>query len=114
MTYTGTWANNTSPAFSGGGTAFTHEDNASVSMSFHGSAIYMFGDKKNDHGLYSVELDNRPLEVYSGISGCGGAYGMTCEQQQPTLQYLTHNLDGSLHTITIVNIAGVNNSFFGM
>ncbi|KAG5639942.1 hypothetical protein DXG03_002281 [Asterophora parasitica] len=79
-----------------------------------GSAIYVFGDKKNDHGLYSVVLDNRPAEVYSGISGCGGAYGQTCEQQKPTLEYFASNLDGSLHNLTITNIAGVNNSFFGM
>lgn len=113
MTYTGTWANNSSPIFSGGGTEYTQGDDASVSMSFHGSAIYMFGDKKNNHGLYSVKLDNRPLEIYSGISGCGGAFGKTCEQQKPTLQYLASNLDDSLHTVRIVNIAGVNNSFFG-
>ncbi|KAG5633117.1 hypothetical protein DXG03_008329 [Asterophora parasitica] len=79
-----------------------------------GSAIYVFGDKKNDHGLYSVVLDSRPAEIYSGISGCGGAYGQTCEQQKPTLEYFASNLDGSLHNLTITNIAGVNNSFFGM
>jgi len=78
-----------------------------------GCAIYVFGDKKNDHGLYGVTLDNKTTEVYSGISGCGGAFGMTCEQMKPTLEYFASNLDDTLHSIKIENIAGVNNSFFG-
>ncbi|KIJ44171.1 hypothetical protein M422DRAFT_228862 [Sphaerobolus stellatus SS14] len=65
--YTGQWESNTSPVFSGGGTSFTNEDKASVSLSFHGSAIYIFGDKKNDHGLYSVTLDNGTAQIFNGI-----------------------------------------------
>ncbi|KAF5376722.1 hypothetical protein D9615_007837 [Tricholomella constricta] len=114
LTYSGTWGSNKSPNFSGGGTIYTNKDKAAVSLSFHGSAIYVFGDKKNDHGLYSVALDNRPVEIYSGVSGCGGAYGTTCEQQKPTLNYFASNLDSTLHTLTIANIAGVNNSFFDL
>ena len=78
-----------------------------------GSAIYVFGDKKNDHGLYGVVLDNGTTQIYDGISGCGGAFGMTCEQMKPTLAYFASNLDDSLHTLRIENMAGVNNSFFG-
>ncbi|KAG6833982.1 hypothetical protein H0H93_012805, partial [Arthromyces matolae] len=114
LTYSGTWNSNKSPNFSGGGSSYTNEDKASVSFSFHGSAVYVFGDKKNDHGLYSVVLDNKTAEVYSGISGCGGAFGATCEQMKPTLEYLASNLDDSLHTLTIENIAGVNNSYFDL
>lgn len=79
-----------------------------------GSAIYVLGDKKNDHGIYSVALDNGPLQYYNGTSGCGGAYGMTCEQQHPTMAYLASNLDNSLHNITIENHTGVNASYFGV
>jgi hypothetical protein len=71
------------------------------------------GDKKNDHGLYNVTLDNGTAQIYDGISGCGGAFGMTCEQQKPTLAYFASNLDSSLHSLKIVNMAGVNHSFFG-
>lgn len=78
-----------------------------------GSAIYVFGDKKNDHGLYNVVLDGSPAEIYNGISGCGGAFGMTCEQMKPTLSYFASNLDDSSHNLTIQNMAGINNSFFG-
>lgn len=111
LTYTGQWGNNTGPVFSGGGTTFTNATNASVSLSFHGSAIYIFGDKKNDHGFYNVTLDNKTSAIFNGVSGCGGAFGATCEQQKPTLQYIAHNLDGSLHTVKVENLAGVNNSF---
>lgn len=84
-----------------------------VHVSHVGSAIYVFGDKKNDHGLYSVTLDNKTAEVYNGISGCGGAFGPTCEQMKPTLEYFASNLDSSLHFLKIENIAGVNHTFFG-
>lgn len=36
LTYTGKWGNNTGPHFSGGGTTFTNDNSASVSLSFHG------------------------------------------------------------------------------
>ncbi|KJA24929.1 hypothetical protein HYPSUDRAFT_38305 [Hypholoma sublateritium FD-334 SS-4] len=114
ITFNGTWGNNTGPFFSGGGTTFTNEDGASFSFSFHGSAIYVFGDKKNDHGIYGVVLDNQPAQLLDGVSGCGGAFGQTCEEQIPSIKYLASNLDDSLHTITLVNHAGVNNSFFDL
>lgn len=114
LTYFGTWGSNQSPNFSGGGSSFTNQDKATVSLSFHGSAIYVFGDKKNDHGLYSVTLDNKTAEVYNGISGCGGAFGPTCEQMKPTLEYFASNLDSSLHFLKIENIAGVNHTFFDL
>lgn len=78
-----------------------------------GSAIYVFGDKKNDHGLYSVTLDTETAGTFNGISGCGGAFGMTCEQMKPTLAYFASNLGQGSHTLKIENIAGVNKSFFG-
>lgn len=74
----------------------------------------MFGDKKNDHGLYNVYLDNGTAETFNGISGCGGAFGQTCEQQQPTLAYFASNLGSTQHSLKIENLAGVNQSFFGM
>ncbi|KAJ7713000.1 hypothetical protein B0H16DRAFT_1678742 [Mycena metata] len=114
LTYTGTWGSNKSPNFSGGGSTFTNADNASVSFSFNASAIYVLGDKKNDHGLYTVVLDGGPPQLYNGISGCGGAFGMTCEQMKPTLAYFASNLDSSLHNLTITNIAGVNDSYFDL
>ncbi|KAG5636057.1 hypothetical protein H0H81_009228 [Sphagnurus paluster] len=112
LVYSGTWGSNKGPVFSGGGTTYTNGDGASVMLSFEGGAIYVFGDKKNDHGLYSVVLDNGTAQVYDGVSGCGGAFGMTCEQQEPTLKYFASNLGSTTHTLKITNMAGVNGSFF--
>ncbi|KAF9559029.1 hypothetical protein CPC08DRAFT_691475 [Agrocybe pediades] len=112
--YTGTWGNNTGPVFSGGSTTFTNGENASFSFSFQGSAVYVFGDKKNDHGLYSVVLDGRPAVTLNGVSGCGGAFGMTCEQQQPSIKYLASNLDDSVHNLTLTNLPGVHGTFFDL
>ena len=42
LTYTGTWGSNKSPNFSGGGSTFTNQDNASMSMSFHGICLRLF------------------------------------------------------------------------
>ncbi|KAJ7786707.1 hypothetical protein B0H14DRAFT_2957842 [Mycena olivaceomarginata] len=114
LKYSGTWGSNKSPNFSGGGSTFTNADNAKVSFSFHGSAVYVFGDKKNDHGIYSVVLDGGAPELFDGISGCGGAFGMTCEQMKPTLAYFASNLDSGPHNLSITNIAGVNNSYFDL
>ncbi|KAJ3872576.1 hypothetical protein F5051DRAFT_150965 [Lentinula edodes] len=114
LSYTGTWGSNTSGNFSGGGSSYTNDDNASVSFPFNGSAIYVFGDKKNDHGLYSVVLDNGTEQIFDGVSGCGGAFGQTCEQQQPTLAYFTSNLAEGEHSLSITNLAGVNQSYFDL
>ena len=72
------------------------------------------GDKKNNHRIYSVVLDNGPAQYYNGTSGCGGAFGKTCEQQEPAMKYLASNLNDSLHNVIIVNHPGVNASFFGI
>lgn len=114
VTYTGTWGHNTSPAFSGGGTSYTNADQASASLSFYGSAVYVMGDKKDDHGIYSVQLDSNSPLFYDGVSGCGGAFGLTCEQQVPTLKFLASNLDSSQHTLKVTNFAGVNQSYFDL
>lgn len=114
ITYAGEWGSNTGPVFSGGGTTYTNDDGATATFRFNGSAVYVFGDIKNDHRIFGVKLDNETEELHNGTSGCGGAFGLTCEQQVPILKYFGSNLDDSEHTITITNYAGVNNSFFDL
>ncbi|KAG7445512.1 uncharacterized protein BT62DRAFT_932605 [Guyanagaster necrorhizus] len=114
ITYTGEWGNNTSTAFSGGGSKYTNGNLASFSLDFHGSAIYVFGDKKNDHREYNVYLDNGTAQTFNGTSGCGGAFGQTCEQQEPCLKFFASNLDGSVHSLRLENLAGVNQSYFDL
>lgn len=79
---------------------------------FKGSALYIFGDKTDRHGLFTVTLDNHTPELFNGVSGCGGAFSHACEKDN-TLAYFASNLDFSLHTVTVRNIAGINGSFFG-
>jgi hypothetical protein len=66
----------------------------------------------DDHGLFSVTLDNRTAHQFNGVSGCGGVFKKYCEKDN-TLAYFASNLDSSLHTVTLQNNAGVNHSFFG-
>lgn len=114
FSFSGEWGHNTSPAFSGGGTTYTNDDGATATLKFRGSAVYVLGDIKNDHRGYGIKLDNNPEQFFNGTSGCGGAFGLTCEQQVPILKFLGSNLDDSEHTITVTNYAGVNNSFFDL
>jgi len=114
LTFNGNWTTNVyNPNFSGGGSKYTQADGASVSLSFYGSAIYVFGDKTDRHGLFTVTLDDRAAEQFNGVSGCGGAFAHACEKDG-TLAYIASNLNSSLHTVTVRNIAGVNNSFFDL
>jgi hypothetical protein len=78
-----------------------------------GSALYVFGDTVNDHGLFTVTLDNNPPETYVCVSGCGGTFGKFCEKTIPSLLYFASDLGSETHIVTIGNIAGVNDSYFG-
>lgn len=44
LTYSGSWNNNTSGNFSGGGSAYTQEDQASVSFPFNGQSFLLSGN----------------------------------------------------------------------
>lgn len=83
----------------------------STAISPSGSALYIFGDKTDDHGLYTVVLDERPAQQYDGQSACGGVFEHACEKDN-TLKYFASNLDAGGHTVTLTN-AGINGSYFG-
>ncbi|KAF9506400.1 hypothetical protein BS47DRAFT_1367411 [Hydnum rufescens UP504] len=114
LNFVGNWTTNTpNPAFSGGGSKYTREDGASVSLTFNGSAVYIFGDKVNDHGLFNVTLDSRPPQTFNGVAGCGGTFAKACEKTN-TLAFFAGSLGPEEHTITVQNIAGINHSFFDL
>ncbi|KAH7878291.1 uncharacterized protein C8R40DRAFT_1092048 [Lentinula edodes] len=100
----GTWGSNTSGNFSGGGSSYTNDDDASASFPLNGSTIYVFSDQKNDHGLYSVVHDNGTEQIFDGVSRCEGVFGQTCKQQRRTLE--------GEHSLSTTNLAGVNQSYF--
>ncbi|KAJ6617359.1 hypothetical protein B0H10DRAFT_2218687 [Mycena sp. CBHHK59/15] len=117
LVYTGNWTvcylpsgsrreNVYNPLFSGGYSRYTNGDGASVSLSFHGTALFIFGDKPDRHGLYTVALDARPPATLNGVSGCGGAFAHACEKDN-TLVFFAANFDGSEHTVTVTNVPGM-------
>ncbi|KAJ3879205.1 hypothetical protein F5051DRAFT_438944 [Lentinula edodes] len=95
----GAWGSKTSGNFSRGGSSYTNDDNAPVSFPFNGSAIDVFGDKKQP----------RPVQ-----RRCGGAFVQTCGQQQRTLAHFTSNLAEGEYSLSITNLAGVNPSYFDL
>lgn len=74
--------------------------------------MYIFGDKVDDHGLFTVTLDSRPPQTFNGVSGCGGAFAKACEKTN-TIAYFAGTLGPESHTVTVRNVAGINHSFFG-
>ncbi|KAF9254793.1 hypothetical protein L218DRAFT_975779 [Marasmius fiardii PR-910] len=121
ITYTGFWGSNQSGNFSSGGSTYTNDLNASFTLTFNASTIYIFGDKKNDHGLYTVQLDGGPVETYDGISGCGGVFGTSCEQQLPSVKWFRGRLGEGEHKVTVMNLrgnpegkGGINGTFFDL
>ncbi|KAJ6617316.1 hypothetical protein B0H10DRAFT_2218654 [Mycena sp. CBHHK59/15] len=124
LVYTGNWTvcylptgsrreNVYNPLFSGGYSRYTNGDGASVSLSFHGTALFIFGDKTDRHGLYTVALDARPPVTLNGVSGCGGAFAHACEKDN-TLAFFAANLDGSEHAVTVSNVPGVLGAYFDL
>ncbi|KAJ7032943.1 hypothetical protein C8F04DRAFT_1106200 [Mycena alexandri] len=113
LVYTGNWTENVfNPLFSGGFSRFTNDVNGSVSLSFHATSIFIFGDKTDRHGLYNVTLDGR-TQTFNGVSGCGGAFAHACEKDN-TLAFFAANLDESLHTVKVQNIPGELGAFFDL
>ena len=74
------------------------------------------GDKKNDHRGYTVIFDSKTYH-YNGTSGCGGAFGLTCEEQRPCIKFMASNLAEGNHTLKLSNNANgpaqTSVSFFG-
>lgn len=68
--------------------------------------------QNNDHGNFTVTLDGLNTTL-NAVAGCGGAFGKTCEKTVPGLQFFEAFLNSSEHLITVTNLAGVNQSFFG-
>lgn len=115
LSFTGHWDSNSDAAFSGGTTTYTNASGASVSLSFRGTAVYLFGDANNDHYAFNVTLDGTTTSHHSPL-GCGGNFvPHACEKIQPGLQYFAAYLDNSLHNITVTNwvVPSLNYSYFG-
>lgn len=115
LAYTGHWDSNSSPVFSGGTTSYTNASGASVTLTFNGSAIYLFGDANNDHYAFNVTLDGVTTSHKTPL-GCGGPFEPhACEKLLPGLQFFAAPLNSSEHTIIVTNwvVPSLNYSYFG-
>ncbi|KAK4700033.1 hypothetical protein P7C70_g6216, partial [Phenoliferia sp. Uapishka_3] len=101
LTYTGAWTSNNDTRFLDGTSSYTSQDGGSVSMSFNGSAVYIYGDTVSDHGLFLVKLDNSTYEYNA----------KTTNLKIGTLLFFAGDLDLSLHSLTVTN---VGSTFFDL
>ncbi|KAJ6622327.1 hypothetical protein B0H10DRAFT_2214460 [Mycena sp. CBHHK59/15] len=114
LVYMGNWTENVyNPLFSGGYSRYTNGDDTSVSLSFHSTALFIFGNKTDRHGLYTVALDACPPAMLNGVSSCGGAFAHTCEKDN-TLTFFAVNLNESEHMVTVMNVPGALGAYFDL
>ena len=71
--------------------------NATVSFTFFGSALQLYGAERANHGLYQITIDSH---VYPPVNG--GANGVQEVFQAPLFQ--TAALKSGLHKLTVVNL----------
>lgn len=69
-----------------------------------GSAIYIYGDQVNDHGLYYIYINgsSTPYTTLNGRSGCGGGYAKHCEKLHG-LAFFVGGLPQGQHEVRLVN-----------
>ncbi|KAL1725974.1 hypothetical protein EV714DRAFT_255344 [Schizophyllum commune] len=79
--------------YSDGHFTLTNQMGSSASFTFNGSAIYIFGAKRDNHGVYVVELDGEGT-TFSGHDQAG--------QFQVPL-FAQDSLDNTLHTVKVTN-----------
>lgn len=75
----------------------TQVNNASVSFTFFGSALQLYGAERANHGLYQITIDSH---VYPPANG--SVNGSQEVFQAPLFQ--TAALSSGLHKLTVVNL----------
>ncbi|KAI5450921.1 hypothetical protein NCC49_002661 [Naganishia albida] len=115
LNYTGSWTTNNVTDFWGGSSAYTNTPGDSVSLSFGGSAVYVYGDQVNDHGYYTVFLNDTLQANLTGRSGCAGSDGEKQCEKLGGLHFFAGGLPEGRHALRIVNggVAG-NQTYFDL
>jgi hypothetical protein len=72
----------------------------------------MYGDQVNDHGLFSVTLNESRPVISNGRSGCGEPFGKTCEKLGG-LHYFVGGLPEGEHRVRVENIPGEDGTYLG-
>ncbi|QRV82733.1 hypothetical protein RhiJN_10748 [Ceratobasidium sp. AG-Ba] len=116
ITYKGQWAdafNSTVDIFTGrylGRTFHTTQVNGDQAFfQFNGTAVYVFGAKRGNHGNYTVQIDDEIPRQYDGFAptqpdGTDGIY------QAPIC--VRTNLANGLHRVTLTNNGQLNQPYF--
>ncbi|EJD41345.1 hypothetical protein AURDEDRAFT_115462 [Auricularia subglabra TFB-10046 SS5] len=68
--------------------------NASISVTFSGTCIWYYSDQNNDHGAYTIKIDNGTPIAKSSFSGT---------LQDPSLLYSSPPLSEGEHVFTLTN-----------
>ncbi|TYJ52738.1 hypothetical protein B9479_006633 [Cryptococcus floricola] len=104
--YTSNWSSNNGN-FYNGSSSYTSGSGNSLTFNFTGSALYVFGDQVNDHGVFSLYFNSSstPFVTPSGRSGCQVANNQvekSCEKLD-SLKAFVGGLPAGEHQVEIVN-----------
>ncbi|KAJ9105829.1 hypothetical protein QFC19_003399 [Naganishia cerealis] len=114
LKYTGSWTTNNVTDFWGGSSVYTNTPGDAVALSFAGSAVYVYGDQVNDHGYYSILINNTQMANLSGRSGCAGSDGEKQCEKLGGLHFFAGGLPEGQHDLRIVNGGSSGNqTYFG-
>ncbi|WOO83127.1 uncharacterized protein LOC62_04G006608 [Vanrija pseudolonga] len=102
----GGWTQQTGDNFFNQTSTYTGAQGANVETNFTGSAVWVYGDQVNDHGSYTVYLNNTAVGTYTQRSGCANGYAKSCEKLHG-LAFFAGPLPQGQHQLKIVN-AGTN------
>lgn len=102
LQYSGSWTQQTGPNFYNQTSTYTGGPGPYFELNFTGSAVYIYGDQVNDHGPYSVYINDTNVATHTGRSGCGGGYAKYCEKVHG-LAFFAGSLPEGQHTLRLVN-----------
>ncbi|KIK59533.1 hypothetical protein GYMLUDRAFT_60089 [Collybiopsis luxurians FD-317 M1] len=100
LLYKGCWDTNYSPLFENKAIRSTSQKKASVSLSFDGTGIELFGNCEKRHGNITVRVDSQPGIVINTY--CDSSHPRTGQRH-----YAKYDLPLGHHTVTVVNEDGV-------
>ncbi|KAB5593174.1 hypothetical protein CTheo_3404 [Ceratobasidium theobromae] len=84
--------------YQGGTFHCTSVNGSTATIAFRGTAIYIYGAKRNNHGYYRVSLNGEPPIQYDGYQGEG------VDERFQTLLYERLNLVDQVHNLVLTNI----------
>ncbi|KAJ1300305.1 hypothetical protein OPQ81_005127 [Rhizoctonia solani] len=86
------------PRYQGRSFHCTNTDGATANITFEGTAIYLYGAKRNNHGYYHIAVDDEPNVPMSGRPAAGAA------EEFQTLLFSRQGLASGSHTLKLKNV----------